>query len=80
MTEWLCYLITVLHTDGMLTAQCAIKVHQDDLTDDIKAGYYMEPECREFLHNLLPDHVKSMGPVIHVEEIFEVEVVARKES
>ena len=67
----ICFLITVLYESAGTTLECALKVDRERLTGDC-AKYPMEQENREQLHNLLPMHVKSCGPIIKVEPLFDV--------
>jgi len=67
-TNWL---VTVLYEDGLL--KCALKVERDDRTEEC-ALYPMEKENREFLHALLPLHVRSCGPIGAVEPLFEIHI------
>lgn len=69
MSDQICFLITLLYEDGLI--KCALRVKKDRLTHDCK-DYPMEH--REELHALLPMHVQSCGPIVEVEEIFEVTV------
>lgn len=71
MSEYVSFLISVLHDNGLL--KCGLKVKIRDLVGDCRDAP-MEPENRVFLHGLLPLHVRSCGPVVDVEEIFEIEV------
>jgi len=67
-----CFLITLLYGDTLL--RCALKVKaEDDPHSDI-SDYPMEPESRATLHRLLPDHVRDVGPIVNVEEIFDISV------
>lgn len=74
MNNDICFLITVLYQSAGTTIDCAIKINRDKLTGDC-AEYPMEPENRKKLHSILPMHVRSCGPIIKVEEIFEVHCV-----
>ncbi len=65
-----CFLISVLQ-DGAGLLRCAVKVSRDSLKGDEEA-YPMEPENRERLHAMLPQHVRSVGPIVEVETIFEI--------
>ena len=67
----ICFLITVY--DGVTLLKCAIKVTADHITNECST-YPMEPENLKILSDLLPTHVKSLGKIVAVEEIFEVEV------
>jgi len=70
MSEYISFLITVLYGETIL--KCGLKVKRDSLIGDI-IDCPMEPENKKFLHELLPMHVKECGPIIDVEEIFEIE-------
>ena len=65
------WLITILHGDQLL--KCALKVERDDLPGDCYE-YPMEPENRAHIHGLLPMHVRSIGPIVNVEDLFEVHI------
>jgi len=69
----LSYLISILHQ--MEIVQVALKIKRSQVSHDVFM-YPMEPESREILHGLLPAHVQSMGPIIAVDELFEVTVWA----
>lgn len=71
MSDYTCLLVTVLYGDQLL--RCALKVKNDTFPSNGR-GFWMEPEIREIIHGLLPLHVRSCGPVVEVEDIFEVEV------
>ena len=68
----ICWLVTVLYRDTLL--RCALRVRRDALSGDC-AEYPMEPENRKVIHALLPLHIQSCGPVVAVEELFEVHIV-----
>ena len=69
MSDEVNFLVTVLYGDTLLS--CALKTKRDRLSGDIEE-YPMEPENREELHKLLPLHVRSCGPIVAVETIFEI--------
>jgi len=75
MDNDICWLVTVLYDDQLL--RCALRVDKHDLPsgrmDDI-AKYPMEPENREAIHALLPPHVRSCGPVVDVQSLFDVHI------
>ena len=77
MSNDICWLISVLtgsdRTGDWLT-RIAIKVDKEVLSGDC-CEYPMEPENRSQLHALLPDHVRSMGPIVDVQEIFEISII-----
>lgn len=62
-------LITLLYEGTLL--RCAIKTDMDILNDDVLT-YPMEPEHNSTICNLLPNHIKSCGPVVEVQQIFDV--------
>lgn len=71
MNDEICWLVTVLYCGTLI--QCAIKVKRDALPYDC-IEYPMEPENRKRIHALLPLHVQTCGPIVEVQEIFEVHV------
>ncbi len=71
MNDELNWLITVLYGDTLL--RCALQVKRDALPGDC-AECPMEPENRKAIHALLPLHVQSCGPIVAVEELFEVHI------
>ena len=78
MNEHVCLLITVYYENACVLMRCAIKVKRDALPEDC-IQYPMAPENRQLLHGLLPMHVRSCGPVVDAEEIFEVHVNEERE-
>jgi hypothetical protein len=62
-------LVTVLHDERLL--KCALKFKRDSVPSDL----VRRPMdwCTEIGH-MLPAHVKSAGPIVGIEEIFEVHV------
>ena len=73
MSDEINWLITVLYEANSTWLQCALKVKRAALPGDCME-YPMEPENREMIRALLPLHVRSCGPVVAVDEIFEIEV------
>ena len=69
MSEYICFLITILYGDRLL--KCALSVKRDLISQDCQ-DFPMEPENRIVLHEMLPPHVKSCGPIVEVSRIFEV--------
>lgn len=69
MNDDLNLLITILHGDVLL--RCALQVKRGDLPGDC-AEYPMEPENRKAIHAMLPLHVQTCGPIVAVEDLFEV--------
>lgn len=72
MDDSICWLVTILCEDQIL--KCATKIKMDLLSEDI-IEYPMEPENREVIHNLLPSHVRSCGPIVDIEPLFGVSIV-----
>lgn len=72
MDDSICLLITILYEEQILT--CALKANQKDLPQDC-VEYPMEPENKKMIHDLLPSHVRSCGPIVNVEPLFEVHIV-----
>lgn len=75
MGDEISWLVTVLYGDQLL--RCALKVNVKDLPHGA-IEYPMEPEHRELIHSLLPMHVQSCGPVVEVENLFEIHIKNRK--
>ena len=67
------WLVTVLYGDRLL--KCALQVPDGVLPEEC-VDYPMEPESREAIRDLLPPHVRSCGPVVDVERVFEIHVIA----
>lgn len=71
MSEYRCFLITVLYQMNGTLLKCALKVEADSVPGNCEE-YPMEPKNREYFHSLLPEHVRSCGPVVAIESIFEI--------
>jgi len=67
----ICWLVTVLYGGELL--RCAVKVPRTAVVCDCWE-YPMEPEHRKVIHALLQPHVQSCGPIVAVEELFEVHI------
>ncbi len=72
MSEFSCFLITVLYGDELLN--CALKVKRDLISTDCQE-FPMEPENRKTLHEMLPLHVRTCGPIVKVSKIFEIATI-----
>ena len=72
MPNYACFLITILYEGALI--RCALRVSKLKISGDCEE-YPMEPENRAQLHALLPEHVRSCGPIVAVEDLFEVQVV-----
>ena len=73
MGESICYIVTVLCTVDMTLLRCAVRAEG-------WIQYPMEPEERAAMHELLPLHVRSCGPIVDVQQIFEIVDVTGKEG
>jgi len=71
MSPFICYLITVLYDERLL--KCALKIHHEKVPAEIRE-YYNQDKGRAFLLSKLPAHVQRLGPIVKVEEIFEITV------
>jgi len=73
MNDDLNLLITVYYEEGQTLLKCAVKVEHGmnrfDYDDMIN---YQESENAALLNKLLPEHVRSCGPIVEVERIFEI--------
>ena len=76
MSQFYYYLITVLNLNTTSLLRCALKVDQELINYDVHK-YPMEKENLEVLARLLPEHVRSCGPIVDVDMnlLFEVTVV-----
>ena len=68
------WLITILNGDELLRCALQVTAVRDNLSEDVKR-YPMEPENREIIRRLLPEHLQDVGPIVQVEELFSIEVV-----
>ena len=59
-----CYLITLL-ADNNTLIRCELKAKEE-------VKYYMEQKGQAELMAQLPKHCQSIGPIVHVGELFEV--------
>lgn len=71
MNPFECFLLSIYDKSGDQILKVALRVRMDALTQD-ERDYPMEPETRNKLHALLPLHVRSCGPIVDIENIFEV--------
>jgi len=71
MSDYICFLITLFYRSAEVTLECALKVNTDRLSEDC-ITYPMKPEHKEYLHSLLPLHVRNRGPIVNIQQIFEI--------
>lgn len=79
MDDYTSYLITIYYESGRHLIKCALKVKRDSLPDMV-LKHPMDPFSRQELAERLPEHVRSCGFIVGVEEIFEVESREVKKS
>ena len=79
MSDYICYLLIVLYESQKKILKVGLKIKRDKLTQD-QLENYMEPENMENLWSILPLHVRSCGPVVDVEEIFEIESAIQRKG
>lgn len=77
MDDSISLLITI--TDGIQLFPVALKLKGNALTEDERA-YYLEPENIKKIKSFLPLHCQSLGNIVNVEELFEVEDARGKEK
>ena len=75
MPNYACFLITILYERALM--RCALRVPKLKISGDCEE-YPMEPENRKAIHALLPLHVQECGPIVAIEEIFEVHVTNKE--
>lgn len=63
------YLITILNENELL--KCALSINRGSLPGE----FLMDDENKSYLHNILPLHVRSCGPIVDIEEIYEVTII-----
>lgn len=57
-------------TNGEELFKVAIKIDANDIGDIMP--HYLEPENRVKLESMLPNHCRTLGKIVEVEEIFEI--------
>jgi len=78
MNNDISFLITILYNDTLI--KCALKINFEDLHPNVYT-YPMESESRAILHKLLPEHVRSCGPIVDVDtDLFDIVVIHENES
>ncbi len=66
MSDDICLLIAVLYGSELMW--CALKIKGNLVPGD-------PMDHRELIHSMLPMHVRDCGPIVEIEELFEVTVV-----
>jgi hypothetical protein len=78
MCEYYCFIVTLLVEGERELIDCAVKSRRDALPPACVEQWH-EPENSEAIRALLPQHVAEIGPIVHVEQIYEV-IVCDKEG
>lgn len=73
MSDQICFLVTILSRDNSSLLRCALRFHRDSVDEEV-IEFPMEFESRDVLRAMLPLHVRNSGPIVGVEEIFEVHI------
>ena len=63
-------------SDGKQLLRVAIKLTSEMLGDTM--SYYLEPENKDKIKNLLPLHCQTAGGIVEVQEIFEIKDLTLK--
>jgi len=71
MTEYICLLITFFYKRDLTLERCVLKVKMDRLKGDCRKCP-MEPENRQQLYDLLPEHIQTLGDIVEVSEIYDI--------
>lgn len=64
------FLITMANGPTLLRFAISFKAMPSDIADRFK--YWAEPGHSDWIRSLLPDHIASVGPIVQVEELFDV--------
>jgi hypothetical protein len=71
MNNDICWLITILQCNQLI--RVALKVKQSHVSEDM-VKFPMEPENLKLINKLLPNHLKDYGPIVQVEELFDIHI------
>lgn len=77
MDDSISLLVSILYQDNEQLLKCAVKIKQDMLKEDC-LEYPMEPENKMQIYNLLPLHLRSCGPIVNIEFLFDVVIIGDK--
>ena len=66
------FLITVLQTveKQSFLVECAMTLHQSETDLDLRR--HMGVDVRDYIFDMLPPHVQSIGPIVDVKPIFDI--------
>lgn len=73
MSDDVCFLVTVLDDSDMSLLRCALKCKRNELPEDAPL-YPMEPEIRRHIRQMLPAHIRDVGPIVEIDVIFETHI------
>ena len=68
------WLITILYDDRLL--KCALRVSKNSLHKDC-IEHPMELENRKVIHKLLPAYVQAIGPIVDIEDLFDIHIAKK---
>lgn len=71
MNNDICLLVYVSNGNSLI--QHAIKIKNGRNNDHF--CYPMEPEHKEYIHSLLPEHIRSFGDIVFVGELTDISSV-----
>jgi len=77
MSEYICFLISVLDPHQWRLVTCAIKVKMELLSEEAKEDAM---ENRDDFKRYLPPYLQGLGPIVNIEPLFEVAVFENEES
>ena len=82
MGNWIYLLVTVFYESGQNLTRAAIALNRETMDQELadQLEWFGEPKTLEMVHALLPLHVRNMGPVVQVEQIFCIETDDKGES
>ena len=73
MDGYICFLITVLHNESVLKVALKLDKNKEDISDYV-LKFPLEPKSKKVLHSFLPSHLRVCGPIIDVENLFDVHI------
>ncbi len=75
MGSQVCLLLSILY--GNVLSKVAVSIDRALLSRDAQE-YYMEEGSREEFRRLLPEHLRTMGPIVDVQELHAVEMLKKE--
>ncbi len=71
MSDEICWLVTLFYSKNNTILNCALKINKSLLSEDI-IEYPMKPENRKIIKEMLPEHVKSFGPIVEIVPLWDI--------